>query len=1648
MKLIMLLISFIGGISGYGNPPPPPPPCNTPQCSSGSFCYSNTNACTACPPGYMYKSNPNAGVSSVSLWGCTICPSGTFSASSSSSTCTPCFSGTFSPSTGSTSCAACPSGTFSASSGSSGCSQCSSCPTGTFVSRSCISTSDIVCTSCTSIANCGTTPTCTSASNSQCASCSNGYYFVSANNCIACTNCQNGLMYETGSCTTFTNRQCSICTTACPAGQMLIGNCAGTSNKFCITCPTGYYKTSADGSPCLQCTNTCQTGFQLNPICINTINSVCLPCFTGYYKSVADSSACLPCTNTCSPGFQLNQPCSSILNPICIACPSGSYKSLADGSPCVPCTNSCQPGFQLNQPCTTTINPICIVCPSGYYKDLADGSTCLPCTNSCSPGFEFNQPCTTTVNPICIACQSGYYKNLADGSPCLPCMNDCEPGGYLTALCTSINNPSCALCPPDTANPNHFSVFLSSCTTCPGGAVSAAGSATCLQCPVGKATFSMINCSNCGTGTYTDTLGSITCKACPAGTANDEMAAENIDQCLPCNPGYYSLIGATSCSACPIGTFNDNDNNCLACPSGSYNNLSGQIICTLCPAGTANSNTNSIDSSACIKCLPGSFSSLGSSTCILCPVGTSANTSGTSICRPNPPGTYTNLSGSINTIPCPPGYYSENNNTVNCTACQPGFYSNQIGSYSATNCILCSPGTYTAIAGSFICTSTKRGYYQDMPGQTTYLPCPSGTANNNIGSTAINACVVCLPGKYQPQEGSSNCLSSPPGYFQNNSGQTSSQPCPAGTYNNYSGSANIEACQFCPAGTYSSDLGANSSTTCKSAPIGTFINTTGSVNYTLCSPGTYQNKTNQTECLLCPAGTFNSLFKSVNQSSCLSSPPGFYTPIAGSPISLPCKPGTFINATGNIGCQLCSPGTFTDINASISCLPCPMGTFALGSGFNLCQPIGNPAIEFANIEANYLGITVQTNFTAAFPLYYTCSAMCQIYINNELVIHNPILNIKLGMDTIMIVYNGTFNSSLVSELSCQTISGINYCTTIPANNVIQSMTLIATRDLVNPYADPDIFFSYTFNEYSLDQTYKFYLRNLEAAVTYSFKIILKIIDQTFDSEPIELGSVTTKPSVPTAPVQDLVKYFIGINVAEHANNEQANLKIHWEPPPMVQQHGKIIGYKVDYEQQERSFITYGPNVNVIVNPAKMFSLFTNETTLIISALIPDTIYNIKVYPMNEAIGIGPEASIQLKTQVSAPTNPPVLTLVSRKATNITVSWTSLTNETGIITKVWIVAEPYTSDQNSSMVVHTPANNSELPELPFPHEGIRGFFDNYNASNPCGEHIIGYTFRSIFSNQICGGICSLPCEYGTPMLDPTTILPTNNQNLTNDNFLMEFIDEDGNFSLRMVPYLSMKKRFVINSTNGGLLGAGKIMLGDGKINPNSLLNNTVIDANLFYRVRLIVFTSENLYAISDPLDISPFEPPATSEIGAAAYIGIGIAFAVLLLVVIIYCCLRTIFTKRAEKQIINDEQDFIDELLTKNKETTSIYFDPTTKIYTDNNKKYPHAIPNEMVYAVPNATNEAPIDVEPYKISMSDYLDVTKPRTADDYSDLLFDTDENNINWIKEDVFAVPSNIIYTETSEEIFETPSLIITNSISNPAYFSSSKNGSSNYN
>ena len=333
--------------------------------------------------------------------------------------------------------------------------------------------------------------------------------------------------------------------------------------------------------------------------------------------------------------------------------------------------------------------------------------------------------------------------------------------------------------------------------------------------------------------------------------------------------------------------------------------------------------------------------------------------------------------------------------------------------------------------------------------------------------------------------------------------------------------------------------------------------------------------------------------------------------------------------------------------------------------------------------------------------------------------------------------------------------------------------------------------------------------------------------------------------------------------------------------------------------------------------------------------------------MTAALGLGPGSEINLITRVSAPPKPPVLTLIKNNIFNITVSWPTLTNETGIITKAWIVAEPYEIEKNTSEVVNIPINNSDLSELPFPNTGVKGFFAPYDPLNTCDRHIMGFTFQSKTSFNICGGFCNETCEYGTPMLDPTTILPTNNQNLTNDNYIMFFNTTNNTILARYVPYLTMKKRFVLNTSDGGLNLNGKIVIGDNKINPNSLLNNTILNPSLAYRFRLIVFTSEVLYAVSDPIEIVPLEPSSGADLVKSLYIGILIAFGVLILLIIVFTFIKKYLKKRANT-LYKKENDAI---------TNPNYWVQKNRIIYNDTDKNLLVLKGEMVYANIEPTNK-------------------------------------------------------------------------------------------
>ena len=146
---------------------------------------------------------------------------------------------------------------------------------------------------------------------------------------------------------------------------------------------------------------------------------------------------------------------------------------------------------------------------------------------------------------------------------------------------------------------------------------------------------------------------------------------------------------------------------------------------------------NTYKSDDCVKC-PGNqvTASVGATSVIacVCPVGT-YGTNGSGVCTPcgqdqtSPQGTQTQA-GCV--MYCPAGSYASSTST--CTVCPYG--SSPAGSMSVSACV-CAPGTFLN-AGSCV-SQCPAGMYKDN-GTSTCIQCP-GTQTSALGAVGISACV-------------------------------------------------------------------------------------------------------------------------------------------------------------------------------------------------------------------------------------------------------------------------------------------------------------------------------------------------------------------------------------------------------------------------------------------------------------------------------------------------------------------------------------------------------------------------------------------------------------------------------------------------------------------------------------------------------------------------------------------------------------------------------------------------------------------------------------------------------------------------------------------------------------------------------------------
>ena len=207
--------------------------------------------------------------------------------------------------------------------------------------------------------------------------------------------------------------------------------------------------------------------------------------------------------------------------------------------------------------------------------------------------------------------------------------------------CDLYSTSNCPNCPPGQGyGPGYgYGGRYQDCGPCKDGFMNTGNSGACLLCPSGKtAMLDHITCVDCPAGSYTTTIvngntfenpqwiynrQASRCTPCPLGTASSVVGSSSSADCLICPPGTYSPGNTAFCLACPVGTYFPNTGaaSCLPCSPGTFSNATNGIsiaTCMSCPSGTFSSS----GAAACSPCPPGTYSLAGAAACILCPAGT------------------------------------------------------------------------------------------------------------------------------------------------------------------------------------------------------------------------------------------------------------------------------------------------------------------------------------------------------------------------------------------------------------------------------------------------------------------------------------------------------------------------------------------------------------------------------------------------------------------------------------------------------------------------------------------------------------------------------------------------------------------------------------------------------------------------------------------------------------------------------------------------------------------------------------------------------------------------------------------------------------------------------------------------------------------
>ncbi|XP_051895654.1 signal peptide, CUB and EGF-like domain-containing protein 3 [Pristis pectinata] len=242
-----------------------------------------------------------------------------------------------------------------------------------------------------------------------------------------------------------------------------------------------------------------------------------------------------------------------------------------------------------------------------------------------------------------------------------------------------------------------------------------------------------------------------------------------------CTGGGYCPVGSAFPVPCPVGTFSNttglrSSEECLPCPPGLY--CSG--LTTQAPTGPCRPGyfcTGSASSPTQHDTKEGHYSHAGAENPEPCPLGTFQSAPLQSSCLTCPQGRYCNQTGLVTPPLCIQGHYCPPGSILPIS-CPAGHYLHQKGAADISSCTLCDLGMYCSVAGlsapegpcqpGYYCTRGSNtsipvampfgdicpaGYYCPFGTKHAFEnPCPVGTWNNFTSAQDIALCLPCTPG--------------------------------------------------------------------------------------------------------------------------------------------------------------------------------------------------------------------------------------------------------------------------------------------------------------------------------------------------------------------------------------------------------------------------------------------------------------------------------------------------------------------------------------------------------------------------------------------------------------------------------------------------------------------------------------------------------------------------------------------------------------------------------------------------------------------------------------------------------------------------------------------------------------------------------------